>query len=79
MADKFDYDKSTREHTTDAGKSDFATAAAEEQPGFFAEFWDFLRNNKKWWLTPIILVLLVVAVLAAFGSSAVAPFIYTLF
>jgi hypothetical protein len=53
---------------------------AEEVPlGFFREFWDFLRYNKKWWLTPIILVLLLVGVLAVMGGSAAAPFIYTLF
>lgn len=42
--------------------------------------WGFLRTRKKWWLTPIVLVLLIVSVLVVFAhSSAVAPFIYTLF
>jgi hypothetical protein len=58
---------------------DFAAAAAEAQPGLLREFWDFLRYNKKWWLTPIVIVLLLVAALIALGSSAAAPFIYTLF
>ena len=44
------------------------------------EFWDFLMERKKWWLTPIVLVLLLLGALIVFTqSSAVAPFIYTLF
>ncbi len=44
------------------------------------EFWDFLKVRKKWWLAPIIILLLLLGVLIIFAeSSAVAPFIYTLF
>ena len=44
------------------------------------EFWGFLKVRKKWWLMPIIIVLLLLAVLIVLTeSSAVAPFIYTLF
>jgi len=44
------------------------------------EFWDFLRVRKKWWLAPIIIVLLLLGLLIILTqSSAVAPFIYTLF
>ena len=44
------------------------------------ELWDFLKVRKVWWLTPIIVMLLLVAVLIIFGqSSAVSPFVYTLF
>ncbi len=44
------------------------------------EFWDFLRARKKWWLAPIIIMLLLLGLLIFFTqSSAVAPFIYTLF
>lgn len=60
-------------------KPSFEQQAEEAPPGFFREFWDFLRYNKKWWLTPIILVLLLVGLLAVMGGSAAAPFIYTLF
>jgi hypothetical protein len=54
--------------------------AASEQPsgGLLAEFWDFLRHNKKWWLTPILLVLLLFSVLIFLSGTAAAPFIYTL-
>jgi hypothetical protein len=44
------------------------------------EFWMFLRVRKRWWLTPIIVMLLLLGLLIFFAqSSAVAPFIYTLF
>lgn len=40
----------------------------------------FFWHNKRWWITPMILGLLIVGVLVIFAqSSAVAPFIYTLF
>ena len=48
--------------------------------GILKEFWDFLKVRKKWWLTPIIVVLLLLgALIVLTESSAVAPFIYTLF
>jgi hypothetical protein len=44
------------------------------------EFWDFLKVRKKWWLGPIIIMLFLLGFLIFFTqSSAVAPFIYTLF
>lgn len=45
-----------------------------------AMMWDFLKVRKKWWLTPIILFLLVLSLLIVLAqSSAIAPFIYTIF
>jgi len=45
-----------------------------------SEFWQFLKVRKKWWLLPIIIVLLLLGALIIFTeTSAVAPFIYTLF
>lgn len=44
------------------------------------EFWDFLKIRKKLWLAPIIIMLLLLGALIVFTeSSAIAPFIYTLF
>ncbi len=44
------------------------------------EFWDFLKVRKKWWLAPIVIFLILLGALIIFTeSSAVAPFIYTLF
>ena len=44
------------------------------------ELWDFLKVRKKWWLLPLVIMLLLLGLLVIFTeSSAVAPFIYTLF
>ena len=44
------------------------------------ELWAFLRIRKKFWLLPIILMALMFgALLMVAQSSAIAPFIYTLF
>lgn len=44
------------------------------------ELWAFMRERKKWWLLPVIIVMLVVGTLLIFAqSSALAPFIYTIF
>ena len=45
-----------------------------------SEVWLFLRQSKKYWLLPIILVLLAMGALMVFAqSSALAPFIYSIF
>jgi|TARA_B100001059_G_C17316010_1_gene324302 hypothetical protein len=47
---------------------------------FLKEFWEFLRERKKYWLFPIIIVLAVFGMLIVIShGSAVAPFIYTFF
>lgn len=44
------------------------------------ELWDFLKIRKKWWLAPILVVFVLLgALIVLTESSAVAPFIYTLF
>jgi len=44
------------------------------------DIWLFIINRKKYWLAPVIAVLLLLGILIVFGgSSAIAPFIYTLF
>lgn len=44
------------------------------------ELWAFVRTRKKFWLLPIILVLAIFGTLVVLaGTSAIAPFIYTLF
>lgn len=44
------------------------------------ELWGFMKERKKFWLAPIILILIILGVLIVFGgSSAIAPFVYTLF
>ena len=45
-----------------------------------AEFWTFLKENKKWWIAPIVVFLVLLGALIIFTEgSAVAPFVYTLF
>lgn len=44
------------------------------------EIWLYLRQNKKYWLVPIIFVLILMSVLLIVAqSSALAPFIYSIF
>ena len=48
--------------------------------GIAGELLVFFWQHKWWWLSPMILALLLVGVLVIFAqSSAIAPFIYTLF
>jgi hypothetical protein len=45
-----------------------------------AEFWDFLKERKKWWLAPIIIFLVLFGTLIVLTEgTAIAPFIYALF
>ncbi len=44
------------------------------------EFWDFLKERKKWWLLPVVVFLVLLgALLFLSQGSALAPFIYTIF
>lgn len=44
------------------------------------ELWAFMRERKKWWLLPIMVVMVLVGALLIFAqTSALAPFIYTIF
>lgn len=44
------------------------------------EFLSFLGEQKKYWMVPIVIVLVLFGLLLVFAqSSAMAPFIYTLF
>ena len=48
--------------------------------GIFGELLSFLWKRKLWWLIPMMIVLVLFGLLLVFTqSSAVAPFIYTLF
>ena len=47
---------------------------------FARELWAFLRVRKKFWLLPVVIMPLVFGGLLMLAqSSAIAPFIYTLF
>ena len=68
------------EQTSPKPTSEFEKAAAEQHgESLLAEFWAFLKYNKKWWLLPIVIVMLLLSVLIYLALSPAAPFIYTLF
>jgi len=58
---------------------EFLARASGKQTGLAAEFFGFLKANKKWWLAPIIISILLLGLLVFLGGTAAAPFIYTLF
>ena len=44
------------------------------------ELWFFLKVRKRFWLAPILIILFLLIVLIIFAqTSAISPFIYTLF
>jgi len=48
--------------------------------GIAGELLQFFVSNKRWWLLPVILSLFLIgALIVVAQSSAIAPFIYTLF
>ena len=64
---------------SDSPKDFTAQAKEGESSSLAAEFWDFLKDNKKWWLAPIVISILGLGALVMLGGTAAAPFIYTLF
>jgi hypothetical protein len=59
--------------------NEFEKAAQQKPPSLPSQFVLFLMENKKWWLLPIVIVIGLVGLLAVFGGSGAAPFIYTMF
>jgi len=57
----------------------FEQYSRQKRTSLPAEFWQFLKHNKKWWLLPIIIMLLLLGALVLLSGTAVAPFIYPLF
>lgn len=53
---------------------------AKRRLGIAGELFSFFGQSKRWWLLPIITIILVFGLLFILAqSSAIAPFIYTLF
>lgn len=47
---------------------------------FLRDLWLFLKERKKWWLVPLMVLLVLITLFIVLGgSTALAPFIYTLF
>jgi hypothetical protein len=48
--------------------------------GIAGELIEFFWGNKRWWMLPMVIILLIFGVMIVLAqSSAIAPFIYTLF
>jgi hypothetical protein len=60
-------------------RSAFEASGQEKESSLVGEFLAMLKENKKYWLIPILVILLLFGVLIILGSTAAAPFIYTLF
>src|SRR5262249_26990151 len=68
--------QSSRARARDNGQS----VLRGEFVSFLKELWKFLRGRKKLWLVPILVTLVLFgALLILAQTTAVAPFIYTLF
>jgi hypothetical protein len=64
--------------STDGSK--FETIASQQRGGtLIGDFWYFLRQTRKWWLLPIVVILMLCGAFMLLSTTAVAPFIYTLF
>jgi hypothetical protein len=63
----------------DKKQTAFEASGGEKDVGLLREFLAMMKENKKYWLIPLVLILLVFGVLIILGSTAAAPFIYTLF
>jgi len=67
------------ENSPEKKTEEFDALAKKKRISIIAEFWLFLRYNKKWWLLPILIILLFLGMLVLLGGTAIAPFIYPLF
>jgi hypothetical protein len=57
-----------------------AIRRAARRVGIMGELMQFLWVRKLWWMTPMVVILLLLGIVIIFAqSSAIAPFIYTLF
>jgi Family of unknown function (DUF5989) len=60
-------------------KSAFEAASTEKETTLLGEFIGLMKANKKYWLAPLVVIMLLFGLLVILGSTAAAPFIYTLF
>lgn len=72
-------DSSPKSEDGSTDPSEFERLSGEPEVSFVAEFWQFLKEEKRWWLTPIIVACLAITGLAWFTSTGAYPFIYSLF
>jgi len=63
----------------DEQENEFEAFSDAPPTSLWAEFFQFVVENKKWWLIPILLAFGLIGVLVVLSSTGAAPFIYTLF
>ena len=61
------------------GDKRFEDLAGAKRVGLLAEFWAFLKHNKKWWLMPILIVIGLLGLLVFLAGTGLAPFLYPVF
>lgn len=57
-------------------RADLSELVDSRPPGLLAEFWLFLKTNKKWWLLPLLIALLLLGLLVILAGTGLTPFIY---
>ncbi len=65
--------------TDNESPDDFESLSTQRPPGVIQEIVSLISYNKKWYLIPLLVALLLIGVILILGSTAAAPFIYTLF
>ena len=69
----------TRDESPPSQSEVFRRQGAMKPNSMLTEYLFFLRTTKKWWLAPLIGLFLILGAFIVLSSTAVAPFIYTLF
>ena len=67
------------QHDVASTPNTFAEQYTQPRRGVIRELGDFLIATRKWWLIPVFVALAIAGMLIALGSTAAAPFIYTIF
>ncbi len=68
------------ENLTGENRPEAFVREADRKPrGFIAEYWEYLRRERKWWLAPVVFFLLAASAFIILGGTGLAPFIYALF
>ena len=69
-----------RKETTNTPQPTSINLTKEIDMELLKDLWGYLKVRKKFWLLPLIIVLLLIGLLVVLSSSsAIAPFIYTIF
>jgi di/tricarboxylate transporter len=50
-----------------------------KRANIISEYIAFIKEHKSYWIIPLLFFLLLMAIILVLGSTAAAPFIYTIF